>query len=83
MTQSSQKLRYLADNFVIPAGSQVVLLSDQPSDKRTATSDQHFKKLGTVGVVVKCPPHNGQLYLIRFADESEMEVPFEQLTLRR
>ena len=83
MTQS-RKLRNLADDFVIPAGSQVVLLQTQPTSPSAEGGVQRrFKKAGTVGVVVKCPPHNGQPYLVRFADESELEIPFMQLTLRR
>jgi len=85
MTQSSSKLRNLADDFVIPAGSQVVLLQTQsPGASGNADGGAgRFKKAGTVGVVIKCPPHNGQPYLVRFADESEIEVPFKELTLRR
>lgn len=84
MTDSSGKLRNMADDFVVPAGSQVVLLQNQSPTKADAVGGQsRFKKAGTVGVVVKCPPHNGQPYLVRFADETEAEVPFQQLTLRR
>lgn len=84
MTDSSGKLRNMADDFVIPAGSQVVLLQNQsPTQPDAAGGQSRFKKAGTVGVVIKCPPHNGQPYLVRFADETEAEVPFQQLTLRR
>ena len=87
MTHSSQKLRNLADDFVIPAGSQVVLLVNQTANQKAAENagdlTRCFKKAGTVGVIVKCPPHNGQPYLVRFGDESEIEIPFDQLTLRR
>ena len=80
------KLRNLADDFVIPAGSQVVLLQAQPvvqENKADCASSNVFKKAGSVGVVIKCPPHNGEPYLVRFADESEIAVPFDHLTLRR
>ena len=80
------KLRNLADDFVIPAGSQVVLLQAQPvvqENKADCASPSVFKKAGSVGVVIKCPPHNGEPYLVRFADESEIAVPFDHLTLRR
>ena len=84
MKPTSSKLRNLADDFVIPAGSQVVLLQTQsPAQSSDPAGKGRFKKAGTVGVVVKCPPHNGQPYLVRFADESEAEIPFGQLTLRR
>ena len=84
MKQPSRNLRNLADDFVIPAGSQVVLLETQASESESnSANNRPFKKPGTVGVVVKCPPHNGQPYLVRFADESEIEIPFGQLALRR
>lgn len=84
MMQSSRNLRNLTDDFVIPAGSQVVLLEKHaPEPEPNEANNRPFKKPGTVGVVVKCPPHNGQPYLVRFADESEIEIPFAQLALRR
>jgi len=90
MKQPPRNLRNLADDFVIPAGSQVVLLESQSTEAESGQVDQAdqadsrpLKKPGTVGVVMKCPPHNGEPYLVRFADESEIEIPFEQLTLRR
>ena len=84
MKQPPRNLRNLADDFLIPAGSKVVLLETQASASESNNSlDRPIKKQGTVGVVVKCPPHNGQPYVVRFADESEIEIPFDQLTLRR
>ncbi len=82
MTQSPRKLRNLADDFVIPAGTQVVLLDSHAHDG-VVGEPARFKKPGSVGVVIKCPPHNGLPYLVRFADESEIEIPFNDLTLRR
>jgi len=83
MTHSLSKLRNLADDFIIPRGSQVVLLEMKKAVENDGDSGRRFKKAGTVGVIVNCPPHNGQPYLVRFADESEIEVPFDHLTLRR
>ena len=83
MTHSLRKLRNLADDFIIPRGSQVVLLEMKKAVENDGDSGRRFKKAGTVGVIVNCPPHNGQPYLVRFADESEIEVPFDHLTLRR
>ena len=84
MKEHHRNLRNLADDFVIPAGSQVVLLKTQaPKTEPNNANHRPVKKPGTVGVVVKCPPHNGEPYLVRFADESEIEIPFDQLTLRR
>ena len=42
-----------------------------------------FKKAGTVGIVIKCPAHNGLPYHIRFSDDTCCEVPFGDLVLRR
>lgn len=69
-------IRELASNFVIPPGTQVVL-------KQHITVDANRKKSGSVGVVVKCPPHNEEPYLVRFPDESEILIPFSHLTTRR
>lgn len=84
MTKETRNLRNLADDFVIPAGSQVVVLETQAIKAEEIQGDvETFKKAGSVGVVIKCPPHNGQPYLVRFADEVEIPIPFHHLTLRR
>ena len=46
-------------------------------------ANDQFKKPGNVGIVIKCPPHNGLPYLIRFNDGAELNATFSQLTLRR
>jgi len=83
MTSSPKNLRNLADDFIIAIGTQVVLLKSKTPVKNKGDSGRGFRNAGTVGVVVDCPPHNGLPYLVRFADESEIEIPFDQLTLRR
>lgn len=76
-----RNLRTVNRNFVIPAGSQVVL-KDTIKFENDSTGQQ-FKKPGNVGVVVKCPPHNDQPYLIRFNDGAEVVAGFDQIVLRR
>jgi hypothetical protein len=68
-------------NFVLPAGSQVVL-KDTIQLENDSTG-QRFKKPGNVGIVLKCPPHNDQPYLIRFNDGAEVVAGFDQIVLRR
>ena len=46
-------------------------------------NNQPTRKAGSVGIVVKCPPSNSNPYIVRFADESEVEVAFDRLTMRR
>lgn len=72
---NERSFRSLAPDFAIPAGTQVVLTEN--------LSEAIGKKAGNVGIIIKCPPHNGEPYLVRFPDESELEIRFEQLALRR
>ena len=72
-----------ADSFVFPAGSQVVLQSSQTVVADDDASSSMVKKAGTVGVVIKCPAHNGNPYLVRFADDTACEVSIRDLVLRR
>ena len=46
-------------------------------------ANDQFKKPGNVGIVIKCPSHNGLPYLIQFNDGAELNATFSQLTLRR
>jgi len=70
----------LSRNFVIPAGSQVVL---QTTKSVESESDTLFRKPGSVGVVIKCPPHNDEPYTIEFPDGLSIEATFDELALRR
>ena len=84
MSQNSRTIRNLADDFRIPVGSQVVLTESLPfGESDVLGSSPSFKKSGSVGVVIKGPPHNGEPYLVRFADEVEIEIEFKKLSLRR
>ena len=71
-----------SENFVFPAGSQVVLQSNQTVVADDGSSSM-VKKAGTVGVVIKCPAHNGNPYLVRFSDDTTCEVSIRDLVLRR
>ena len=74
----------LSRNFVIPAGSQVVLkVEKRELQNDNVGSELGFKKPGAVGVVVKCPPHNDELYTIRFHDGAIVESLFDEIVLRR
>ncbi len=81
----SRSIQKLSRNFVIPAGSQVVLTVSKPLEiPETSTADQQeFRKPGSVGVVLECPPHNDLPYLIRFTDGSTVKATFDELALRR
>lgn len=77
MTNDRRSLMNLAPDFAIPTGTQVVLTADQKM------KDGSIRKSGSVGIVTKAPPDNDQPYLIRFNDETELEIRFQDLVLRR
>lgn len=79
MTQPKKPLQF-SRNFVFPAGSQVVL---QQTKSIETDSGELFRKPGTVGVVIKCPPHNDAPYTVQFPDGLVVEASFDELTLRR
>lgn len=76
-----QKVRSVSSSFVYPAGSQVVLKCTKPTASEDGESA--FKKAGSVGVVIKCPPHNGEPYLVRFSDDTTTSATVNELVLRR
>lgn len=83
MNLSSKNPQSLSADYVFPAGSQVVLRTTQAVDQMSHVSEKLFRKAGTVGVIVRCPPHNGHPYLVRFSDDSEMEIMHCHLSPRR
>ena len=89
MSKSKSKtIQMLSRNFVIPAGTQVVLQVTKavtPGDTGSSAGQESsgFKKPGSVGVVVKCPPHNDLAYTLRFSDGSTVEATFDEIILRR
>lgn len=74
---TNRSLQNLSPHFVIPAGTQVVLKSEKQLEDGT------FRKPGVVGVVIKCPPHNQEPYLVEFTDGHQVLASFAELTLRR
>jgi len=78
MTLDEHSIRKLSPGFVIPVGTQVVLRAS----KRVEGGDQ-TRKAGSVGVVVESPPHNGDPYVIQFADSECVRAHNRELTLRR
>lgn len=77
MTNNRRSLQNLSPDFAIPPGTQVVVTENQKSETGST------RKSGSVGVITKAPPHNGEPYLVRFSDESEILIRFEHLALRR
>ena len=71
-----KSIKTLSRNFVIPPGTQVVL-------QVAKSVGDHFRKPGSVGVVIKAPPNNDENYLVRFTDGTTVEANFDELTLRR
>ena len=53
------------------------------SESSTAQAAPEFKKPGSVGVVIKCPPHNDLAYTVRFSDGLTVEATFDEIILRR
>ena len=83
MTQR-KSIQSLSRNFVIPAGTQVVLQATKSSVIESDSTDETArKKPGAVGVVIKCPPHNDELYTIQFSDGAIVEASFDEVILRR
>jgi predicted nucleotidyltransferase len=75
-------IKSLSRNFVIPAGTQVVLQTTKESEPDKSAKTVR-KKSGSVGVVIKCPPHNNELYTVQFSDGVIIEATFDELILRR
>lgn len=78
MQPDERSIRALQAEFVIPAGTQVVLTSPlYPPD------EERYKPAGAVGVVIQVPPRHDGLYLVRFADGKLVEATRAQLAVRR
>jgi predicted nucleotidyltransferase len=77
MSDEVRSLHKLSPKFIISVGTQVVL----KASKTLASGD--FRKPGTVGVVVESPPHNGEPYVVQFADGQTAQALFQELVLRR
>ncbi len=84
----SKTIQTLSRNFVIPAGTQVVLQTAKavtPGDSGSSTVPEalKFRKPGSVGVIIKCPSHNDLAYTVRFTDGTTVEATFDEIILRR
>ena len=78
MSPNEHSLRKLMPNFVISAGSQVVL-----KVAKSLPGGQGHKPPGSVGVVVESPASNRQPYVVRFADGEVVKAYFQELAMRR
>lgn len=79
MNADENSIRKHAPNFVISAGTQVVLLVNKPLTPK----GEGFRKPGAVGVVAACPARADGEYLIAFANGETVVASFEELALRR
>jgi len=75
---SEQRDDNLPPNFIIPAGTQVVLRYD-----RRMPGTDVMKPTGTVAEVVESPASNDRPYLVRFLDGVSFRLKFGELLVRR
>src|SRR5690606_3003421 len=78
MPRGERTIQRYSPDFVISAGTQVVLKASQG-----LTVGQDLKKPGSVGVVVESPPSNEHPYLVKFADGQTVKAYYRELALRR
>ena len=78
MSPDEHSLRKLMPNFVISAGTQVVL-----KVAKGLPGGQGHKPPGCVGVVVESPASNREPYVVRFADGEVVKAYFQELAMRR
>lgn len=85
MPDDIRSIRKVSPSYVIAAGTQVVLkvskvIAAAQEDAKLAAA---YRKSGTVGVIVQCPPNNDEPYVVQFADGTTTKAYFHELTLRR
>ena len=78
MTRGERTIQRYSPDFVIPAGTQVVLKSS-----KALTGGEEVRKPGSVGVVVESPSSNEQPYILQFADGQTVKAYYRELALRR
>jgi hypothetical protein len=78
MSPFDDALRSRAGGRLISPGTQVVLLV-----RAAVREGSGFKKPGSVGVIVECPPNHELPYIVQFADGSTVSARRRELTLRR
>jgi len=75
----STSIRQFNPQFVIAAGTQVVLKEPRPS----LEDAEHSLPAGSVGVVAQCPATAQGEYLVQFTSGHTVHARFAQLALRR
>lgn len=85
MPDDIHSIRKISPSYVIAAGTQVVLKVSKvvAAAQEPAAQGEAFRKPGTVGVVMQCPPNNDEPYVVQFADGTTAKAYFHELTLRR
>jgi len=78
MTPNERTIQRYSSNFMIPAGTQVVLKAS-----KAIPGGEEYKKPGSVGVVVECPADNDHPYIVQFADGQTVKAFSRELALRR
>ena len=78
MARGERTIQRYSPDFVISAGTQVVL----KVSKALPGGEEH-KKPGSVGVVVESPPNNEHPYIVQFADGQTVKAYYRELALRR
>lgn len=85
MPDHNCSIRKVSPGYVIAAGTQVVLKVSKviAAAQEDALMAAAYRKPGTVGVIVQCPPNNDEPYVVQFADGTTAKAYFQELTLRR
>lgn len=77
MTLEEHSFRHLLPTFLIPPGTQVVLIEDK------VLGDETIRQRGSVAVVQESPTNNQYAYTIRFADGQLAQAYFREISIRR
>lgn len=85
MPDDIRSIRKVSPGYVIAAGTQVVLKVSKvvATVQEEAAQGTTYRKTGTVGIVIQCPPSNDEPYVVQFADGTTARAYFHELTLRR
>ena len=85
MPDDIRSIRKVSPSYVIAAGTQVVLKVSKviAAVQEAAEAAATYRKTGTGGVIVQCPPNNDEPYVVQFADGTTARAYFHELTLRR
>ena len=85
MPDDIRSIRKVSPGYVIAAGTQVVLKVSKvvAAVQEETAQGAAYRKTGTVGIVIQCPPSNDEPYVVQFADGTTAKAYFHELTLRR